>query len=301
MDEGVLQFDRREELFPFLVAGGYRTEDLWATMDAVNRLTTLSSVPPEYRERLIHAKNLTTLLTVLIDDVADRTRDRALFQDLVRILQRSDDDFTTFVPAHVDAILASRVWEEVLTILEDAPRYRDFLDLWLFDMAELVQCQRYNLIINERPELANTAEYLVYGTHNFNVKPHMTMDLMFSPGFRRVDLANFRRAQQHVQIAIQLVNDKYTLDRELDQEGSIASYPILWCLEEADVSVAHLRMGGLSTAVRRLSSNAVEAMRRHHLQEAARFLRGVQSFDVPRFFNALASIEDQYRRARGRI
>jgi hypothetical protein len=301
LDGGILSFERREELVPFLVSQGYRNSRLWAAMDAANRVTTLSSVPEAHRELLIHAKTLTTLLTVIIDDVADRTRDPHLFRDLVRILQRVDDLPIPFVPVHPDAVLAARVWEEVVSILREAPRYEEFLDLWLFDMAELVQCQRYNLVVNENPSLANTPEYLTYGTHNFNVKPHMTMDLMFSPAFRDEDLGAFRRAQQHIQIAIQLVNDKYTLDRELDEERAIASYPIIWCLEEEQLGVAHLRMGGLSNAVLNLSQQALEDLRRGCLQEAARALAGVSSFDVELFFNGLATIEDLYRKAKGRI
>ena len=301
LEESILGFERRSELPASLAKLGYRSQYLWEVSDYTNRITTLSSVPDKFREHLIYAKNLTVLLTVIIDDVADSTRDREVFRDLVRILQRPDVDSLELVPKHPETVLAAAAWNEVIAILKGAPRYREFLDLWLFDVAELVQCQRYNLIINENPALANTEEYLVYSTHNFNVKIHMTMDLMFSPDFRREELGTFRRALQHIQVAVELINDRYTLEREIGEEGSVASYPIIWCLESGrtdQIESGHVRE---EEPLLGRSLKAAEEIQSHHLREAALALGDVSSFDVKSFLRSLEVIEEDYRTAAGRL
>jgi hypothetical protein len=293
-----LAFERRLELPDHLHERGYRTRDLWRVMHVLNELTTLSSVPDEYRAKLIHAKDLTTLITVIIDDVVDDGRDPDVLQELVRLLQRVDDEIPAYPEGDERIELAALAWRTVVSILREAPRYEEFLDLWLFDMAELVQCQRYNMLINERPAMASTEEYLVYGTHNFNVKPHMTMDLMFSPGFKEDELGVFRRALQHIQVAVQLVNDLFTLEREIGRERSVASYPIIVCIEEGG-KPEDLRWS--TEPIRSLSMSRPRAIIEEHIRKASVLLLRMTSFDGARLLKALGTVEEVYRRNRGRI
>jgi hypothetical protein len=294
-----LAFERSRSLAAYLHRKGYRSRELWEAMHLLNELTTLSSVPRDYRAKLIHAKDLTTLITVIIDDLADDVRDRQVLLEMARLLQRVDDEIPAYPEGDERIEMAVLAWRTVVSILRQAPRYEEFRDLWLFDMAELVQCQRYNFIINEMPSLANTEEYLVYGTHNFNVKPHMTMDLMFSPGFREEDLGVFREALQHIQVAVQLVNDLFTLEREVLREGSIASYPIIWMMgarrageSDAEGHRIHLEPG---------CASLMRLKVRTHMERAAELLQDVSSFEAAAFLQALRMVEEVYRRSKGRI
>ena len=269
-------------------------------MGRANELTTLSCVPPEYRSELVHAKNLTTLITVISDDAADITKDRWTLEKVAGIVMaKLENNPVVFDASNEHLLLAASSWDEVLSILESAPRFEEFKDLLLFDMGELMQCQRFNFAINTNPLLCNTDEYLAYGTHNFNVKPHMTMDLMFSPDFKREDLAAFRRALHHIQIAIQLVNDVHTIDREIMDEGSFGNYSMIWGLEKGRISVDDIYCMRASKIKKAFPLRIFEKKWKHHMGKAKELLSCTSSFDIDTFLESVRDIRRMYEAASG--
>jgi hypothetical protein len=293
-------FENREFLFRSLVQLGYRTAELWLAMGRANEITTLSCVPSRYRSELVHAKNLTTLITVISDDAADRMKDRWTLEKVAGIVMaKLENNPVVFDASNEHLLLAASSWDEVVSILESAPRFEEFKDLLLFDMGELIQCQRFNLAINMNPLLCNTDEYLAYGTHNFNVKPHMTMDLMFSQDFRREDLAAFRRALHHIQIAIQLVNDVYTLDREIMEEGSFGNYSMIWGLEKERISIDDIYHMRASKIKKAFPLRDFEKKWKRHLGRARDLLSGTNSFDIDTFLESVRDIRRMYEAAHG--
>ncbi|MFQ5909509.1 MAG: hypothetical protein ACE5IJ_02170 [Thermoplasmata archaeon] len=295
-------FENREFLLPTLVQLGYRTMDLWAAMGRANESTTLSCVPPRYRSELVHAKNLTTLITVISDDAADSSKDRGILEKVAGIVMaKLENNPVVFDASDPHLMLVASSWDEVVSILESAPRFEEFRDLLLFDMGELMQCQRFNLVINMNPLLCNTDEYLAYGTHNFNVKPHMTMDLMFSRDFRREDLAPFRRALHHIQTAIQLVNDVHTMDREIMDEGSFGNYSMIWGLEKGRISIDDVYQMRASKIRKAFPLRDFEKKWKRHMGMARELLSRTNSFDVNDFLESVLAIRKMYEVASGRM
>lgn len=295
-------FENREFLFQSLVQLGYRTLELWTAMGRANEITTLSCVPPGYRSELVHAKNLTTLITVISDDAADRMKDRGTLEKVSSIVMaKLENNPVVFDTSYPHLMLAASSWDEVVSILKSAPRFEEFKDLLLFDMGELMQCQRFNFAINTNPVLCNTDEYLAYGTHNFNVKPHMTMDLMFSQDFRREDLAPFRRALHHIQIAIQLVNDIYTLDREISDEGSFGNYSMIWGLEKGRISVDDVYQMRASKIKKAFPLRDFERKWKRHMGKARELLLPTNSFDINAFLDSVYAIRRMYETASGQM
>lgn len=295
-------FESRENLFAQLVQLGYRTMELWAAMGRANEKTTLSCVPPRHRSELVHAKNLTTLITVITDEAADNSKDRGTLEKVASIVMaKLENNPVVFDASDRDLLLAASSWDEVVSILEKTPRFEEFKDLLLFDMGELIQCQRFNFAINMNPLLCNTDEYLAYGTHNFNVKPHMTMDLMFSPDFRREDLAFFRRALHHIQIAVQLVNDVYTIDREVIDERSFGNYSMIFGLEKRRISVDDVYQMRASKIKKAFPLRDFERKWRRHMGKARDMLSRTSSFDVDVFLRSVEDIRRMYEASCGQM
>ncbi|TET91248.1 MAG: hypothetical protein E3J35_03275 [Methanomassiliicoccales archaeon] len=298
-----MKFENRNELSPMLVRNGIRSMTLWEAMKKANEITTLSCVPERYFERLVHAKNLTTLFTVLIDDVVDKYKDRKLLDRISTIPHEEELGVFLVCEKSEDSplSLARAAWNEIMAFLKTGPQFYQYRDLFLFDIGELIQCQRYNYSINITPSLCNCEEYLAYGTHNFNVKPHMTMDLMFSPEFKKEDLSNFRAALHHIQIAIQLVNDVYTIDREINDEVSFGNFATIYTIENDGIQIKDVYDGSAYEIVESFAMEKFERLWESHIDEARKSLKNVKSFDVDRFFVSLYKIRGMYEMASGLI
>ncbi|UCD92464.1 MAG: class 1 isoprenoid biosynthesis enzyme [Methanobacteriota archaeon] len=296
-----MKFENRNELFPMLVRNGLRTMTLWEAMKKANEITTLSCVPDRYRGKLIHAKNLTTLFTVLIDDVVDKYKDRKLLDKISTVPH--EEELGVFLMCEKGETsplsLARSAWNEIMAFLRTSPQFYQYRDLFLFDIGELIQCQRYNYSINITPSLCNCEEYIAYGTHNFNVKPHMTMDLMFSPDFDDEELSDFRAALHHIQIAVQLVNDVYTIDREINEEVSFGNFATIYTLENDGVEIRDVYDGSAHKVVESFAMKKFEKLWDRHIGQARSLLKNVKSFDVDRFLSSVHKIRGMYEMSSG--
>lgn len=298
-----MKFENRAEFFPTLVRNGIRNMTLWEAMNRANEITTLSCVPKRYFARLVHAKNLTTLFTVLVDDAVDKFKDRRLLNEISTIPYEEEMGMFFVAENRGSSILslARKAWEEVMSFLRTGPQFNQYRDLFLFDIGELIQCQRYNYAINITPSLCNCEEYLAYGTHNFNVKPHMTMDLMFSPDFDEEELSAFRTSLHHIQIGIQLVNDFYTIERELREEVSFGNYATIYAMQNNDITAREIYDGDVYEVVRAFARDRFERLWKYHMGQAKRFLKNVESFDAKRFLDSVFRIRRMYELASGLI
>lgn len=298
---GAMEFENREELFPILVSKGIRNMTLWEAMNRANEITTLSCVPKRYYERLVHTKNLATLFTVLVDDVVDKYKDRRLLNEMSAIPYEEEMGVLLVSEKNETSplSLARESWKEMLSFLRTGPQFQRYKDLLLFDIGELIQCQRYNYAINITPSLCNCEEYLAYGTHNFNVKPHMTMDLIFSPEFDKEELSTFRTALHHIQIAIQLVNDVYTIEREINEEVSFGNFATIYALENHGIDLNEVYGDSAYEVVEAFAMDKFESLWNHHMGEAKRLLSDVKSFDVERFLVSVLKIRKMYEMACG--
>jgi hypothetical protein len=298
-----MKFEKKGELFSTLVTNGIRNMTLWEAMDKANEITTLSCVPNRYIERLVHTKNLATLFTVLIDDAVDKFKDRRLLNE-VSAIPYEEEIGLFFVSEKRETSplsLARAAWREIVAFIKTGPQFHQYRDLFLFDMGELIQCQRYNYTINITPSLCNCEEYIAYGTHNFNVKPHMTMDLMFSPDFDKEELSAFRTALHHIQIAIQLVNDVFTVEREINDEVSFGNFATIYAMENNEISIKEVYEGNAYEFLESYAFQKFEKLWNYHMGEAKKQLRDVKSFDAKRFIESVYRIRKMYEMASGLI
>jgi hypothetical protein len=296
-----MKFENRDDLFQMLVSKGIRNMTLWEAMNKANQITTLSCVPKRYFERLVHTKNLTTLFTVLVDDIADKYKDGKLLNE-VSIIPYEEEIGMLLVPeknSNSSLSLAREAWKEVLSFLKTGPHFHQFKDLLHFDIGELIQCQRYNYSINITPSLCNCEEYLAYGTHNFNVKPHMTMDLIFSPDFDKEELSSFRTALHHIQIAIQLVNDVYTVEREINDEVSFGNYATIYSMENNLIDFKQVYRDNAYEVIESFAMEKFESLWEHHMSQAKASLENLKSFDVEKFLVSIFKIRKMYEMACG--
>jgi hypothetical protein len=196
---------------------GHRDSFLWNWCLQGVRLTALSCVADGLRDQNDVTKVLGVMLDVLLDDVADESKETEYLEQLLKIpFAGALPDFSSFSAAQQDyARVTCRLWDTILSRVRAYPRFSEFEELLRFDYAQLLNTMRYSNMLNRNVHLLNLAEHDLYLPHNMHMMVSGTMDLMCSPDFDASELGTIREALWRAQCMGRVGNLVTTWEREL--------------------------------------------------------------------------------------
>lgn len=230
-------------------AVGQRDQFLWKWFHFLNPHFRLSTVRERYEQKVQNDKTLLTFYVTLLDDLVDDRNDRVTFQEAAKLPfhHREANAGRTNVDEACLA-LAERVWDELEGSLRMAPQFREFRDLFGFDLRQTQNAIRYAYIANNYPYTANMTEAYAYGSHNMVMLAFADIDLMHSVRFDREELATLRTVLWAAQAMARIGNWVSTWRRELPT-GDFTSGVLVYAYENGVVS---------DDDVRRLWANPTE-------------------------------------------
>ncbi|MES2802654.1 MAG: hypothetical protein V4654_09205 [Bdellovibrionota bacterium] len=181
------------------------------------RLTTLSSVPQEYREIVIQAKIRLGMLITLYDDLADHPDyfNPTLLKKLYRL--NVDSDFVQTISVNKENKiyqLARRLFSELRDLLSGLPNYEKLKAILEFDIEQFYCCNRLSSLATETPEILNLVESQVLGPHNMGIIAAGTIDLMSVAHLNVREIAICREIFILGQRMGRISNVVYTFERE---------------------------------------------------------------------------------------
>ena len=222
-------------------AVGIRDRFLWKWFHLLSPYFQLSTVEETYVKKVQDDKTLLTFYVTLLDDLIDEQNDRRTFQEAAKIpfnhfsvnFDRSglDEECLEF---------AVSVWDELERSLRVAPRFREYSDLFYFDLQQTVNAIRYAYIVNNYPYSANRAEAYAYSSHNMVLLAFSDIDLMHSRGFNREEFASLRSTLLKAQKMARIGNWVSTWQREL-AEGDFSSGVVAYAYEIGLITDQDLR------------------------------------------------------------
>lgn len=223
---------------------GKRNMYLWKWCRQGVEVTTLPCVLPELREELCDTKVLGVMLDVLLDDIADRSGDDELLEQLLSLpSNRGDLDFSSQPPERRQyAEFTVAVWNEIQARARRFPCYAAYSRLLTFDYVQLFNVMHYSHLLNEDLSLLNIVEHDLYTPHNMHMMISGTLDLMCSPRFNRSELGSLREGLWHGQCMGRIGNLVTTWERELG-EKDYTSGVYARAVMSGDLSVEDLRNG----------------------------------------------------------
>jgi hypothetical protein len=199
---------------------GHRDEFLWKWIHNLFDSFTLSSVPGDRRETVKEQKTVLTMFVTLADDVADNWGDPATFEairhvphDSSYVADGADEEVVGF---------AETLWEAFESRLVEAPRYDEFVEVFEFDVRQVVAAMEYGYVLNENRCMANLEGSRHYGQHNMVMFPYADVDVMHSPGFDHDELGTLRTLLWEVQPMARIGNWVTTWERELREDDCTA-------------------------------------------------------------------------------
>ncbi|MCA9513307.1 MAG: hypothetical protein KC635_00035 [Myxococcales bacterium] len=283
---------------------GKRNVFLWRWVHQGLVLTTLPTVDPAHRDRVLLAKFLGVMFDVLLDDVADVRRDYAFLQQLIRI---------PFAPHRVDRSLVKpddvaylevteQVWAAIAAETEQLPRYAELADLWEFDYGQLLNCMRYAVVTMNDPRRINSTEHDLYQPHNMHMMINGTIDLMASPGFDLAEVGRLREVLWSGQMMGRIGNMMTTWQREI-ADGDLTSGVFCRALDAGALTPEDLVDPDKASVERRIIESQIEqglfrewAKRRTQVAEHGQRLR---SMSVQGLLDGLQRLFQMHLASRG--
>lgn len=179
-------------------------------------------IPPiidkKYQNSLIEVKFLIFFFTGLLDDIADKKylRNKKLLDNILKALLNSTHTNQSRLNYEERKYIqfTIKTFFTIKNILKEYPRYKEFRNIFEYDIAQLLNSIRYAYLVNENPYLINKPEYWLYLSHNMTVMINFTIDLMCSQKFSNKDLGRLREIGLDVQKMMRIANWLSTWERE---------------------------------------------------------------------------------------
>lgn len=195
---------------------GDRDQFLWKWIHNLFDAFTLPCVPTEHWERVRETKTVLTMYVTVLDDLADRHRDGATFEQARRIPHAPKGVRRDAPDVDADVVdFAETLWNRVKADLTEAPCYEEYADLFRFDTRQVLGAMEYACVLNENRQMANLAESRHFGPFNMVMFPYADVDLMWSPSFDRSELGDLRSLLLELQQMARIGNWVTTWEREL--------------------------------------------------------------------------------------
>ena len=222
-------------------AVGIRDQFLWKWFHFLNPHFRLSTVDERYESKTQNEKTLLTFYVTLLDDLIDDQNDRVTFQEAAKIPFSHLRADNTRPGLDTECLAFAReVWGEFDRSLRTAPRYREFKELFEFDLQQTVNAVRYAYIVNNYPYTANMQEAYAYSSHNMVLLGFTDIDLMHSLRFNREEFTSLRSTIWSAQKMARIGNWVSTWQRELS-EGDFTSGVLVSAYENGHISDDELR------------------------------------------------------------
>jgi hypothetical protein len=223
----------------------------------------LSCVDDEHHETVAVVKTTLAVFNALLDDIAEDDNDRETFWELAKCVHPEvEPDWGRTDIDRDNALVAEAMWEAILDVLEDAPRFEEFYDLWLFDTRNALTAMDYSDLTTRYDGLVNEVESWLYDTHNVMTVGLTMVDLMYSPDFENGDLRPLRQLLYRAMEMWRIGNWLMTWRREL-VEGDHSSAVVITALAEGVVTrdeLAAIEQGELdpTETERRIEAAGIE-------------------------------------------
>lgn len=213
---------------------------MWKWVHKLAPSNTLPCVDHSYREKVPLDKTLTILVVTLLDDLLEKTGDKATFTELAKLPhpnQTPRSEAPDVDSAYIE--FTERVWTTLTERLQDSPQFERYADLFRYDIKQAINAIEYSDLVIRHPELATMGDIERYESHNMVMFAYADIDLMHTTHEYHSELGTIREAVWHAQKMARIGNWVSTWEREF-QEGDYSSAIIVYALEEGIISPADL-------------------------------------------------------------
>lgn len=160
---------------------GDRNPFIWKWLFNAFSVLFLIDIPPKYKKENVLCKFLIAMYIVVLDDIGEKKHSQKLLKEALLItisncVRRSDDIFSK--KEEKTLFFIKKIWKEVQRIVSTLPLYKNFSDIFEFDIYQVNNSIRYSLLANLYPQLNNITEAWLYLPANMAFVACTDIDLM---------------------------------------------------------------------------------------------------------------------------
>ncbi len=238
---------------------GERDSFFWKWLYRAFQIVYLPIVPEEYLKILPQIKVLVTMHVTVLDDAADREKNKLLLGELLKTSQRKKYiNFTQLNPKEKNKVeFAIKIWDHCKEIIHEFPGYEKFGEIFEYDIVQVLNAIKYSYIINTNPYLINKIECELYGPYNMVAMVYSTLDLMCSPGFSIQNLGKTREICWQAQKMARIGNWISTWERELG-ENDFTSGVFAHAIHSRILTVDDLKKEDKLETIKKIKNSKIE-------------------------------------------
>lgn len=189
--------------------------------------TTLSSVSDGFFSEALSAKLHLGMLITLFDDFADHPSFiyPQLLDKLYMLPYFHRDQVGRDLEIEAENVfsnnvlgLANSICEDMFKSLSGLPHYCRYSELFVFDLKQFYQCNRYFEELRKYPELKNLTEIQYHSSYNMGIVMAGMIDVMASPRFDFSELGLSRELFILAQRYGKISNNLTTFAREVEEQ-----------------------------------------------------------------------------------
>ena len=240
---------------------GERDEFLWKWLYKSIQIITLSNVPSKCKKNLTEVKFLMVMFITLLDDIADRTKNEKLLNELLKIpfegkeikfeyLNKNEKEYLNFTKT---------VWRNIKKTTVNFPYYLNIKKIFEFDLKSLlVNAICYGYLVNKNHYLINKVEYQEHFAYNIQGFINFDLDLMCCYNkFNRGEEGNLREIAWRSQKLAQMINWISTWEREIMEED-FTSGIFAFAVDEKIIAISQLNKKYSKKNIKKIKKSNLE-------------------------------------------
>ncbi len=266
------------------------------------RCTTLNSVRLELLDQLIFAKVNLGMLITLFDDFADNPKLRNA--NVLKALYQLPDDINiqNYNAREANTIqLAQKLSHTIFNFLQRHDSQQKYQQLFLFDLQQFYQCNRYCEIITDNPLLASQYEAQLLFPFNMGIVMAGMLDIAASSQVQPSELSQIRHCFHLGQRYGSLCNTLNTLDREVF-ESDLTNEALMIALKKQLIDKDMLASKAVDKINQRIKPvvTQLKLEQKDLLQRMLQY-RSLKTFSTQQYVNGLVKLRQIHEQLRGKI
>ncbi|GAH05878.1 unnamed protein product, partial [marine sediment metagenome] len=178
------------------------------------------------------------------------------------------------------------LWDQFQKDIYKYPRYKEFMDIFSYDLSQMVNSVRFCFLMNKKPEYMNLQEIEMYESYNMIVFLLNGIDLMASPDFDSNELPHLRTVFWNAQQMARIGNWLSTWKREI-KEDDYCSGVVGYALSEQIITVDDLKNMDDNKLIQKIeSSNVVNYFTKtwnKRYQAIKKYKNSIESVDMDKY------------------
>lgn len=238
-----------------------RNEYLWKWIYRGTEIFTKNNINKKYLSKLLEVKLLLFIFDTFLDDIADKSsmRNEKLLKEIIKVpFQQKYIEYEKLNKKEKENInFAIKMWNQIKQEVKKFPRYKEFKDIFKYDIYQFLNALKYSYLLNENNFLINQKEAWIYLPHSMQVVLNITLELMHAPEFNIKELGLMREFGWRAQNMSRIGNWVSTWEREIG-EKDFTSAVFACAISKGIISIKDLNLNRRLKIIKRIKKAKIE-------------------------------------------